>query len=586
MNILGISAFYHDSAACLIQDGKIVACAQEERFSRKKHDFSFPKNAIEFCLQKGKISVKDLNYVGFYEKPFIKFERILYTYLATFPRSLPSFLKAIPLWLKEKIWIPQTIKKELNYEGEILMIEHHFSHAASTFLVSPFQGAAILTIDGVGEWASATYGVGKDNQIEIFKELKFPHSLGLLYNAFTYYLGFRVNSDEYKVMGLAPYGEPVYYDLIMKELVSLKDDGSFQVNMKYFAYDYGLKMTNANFEKLFGLPSRNSSEPIQKKHQDLAASIQKVTEETMLKMANFLNTETNLKNLCLAGGVALNCVANGRILRETEFENIFIQPAAGDAGGAVGVAAYIYNILLNNRRNFVWEDAYLGPDYSDSEIKQFLQQNQINFREYSQAELIKYTAKLLAENRVIGWFQGRMEFGPRALGNRSILADPRKPENKDRVNKKIKFREEFRPFAPAILEEKVSEYFEIDCPSPYMLLVAQVKPEKKDKIPAVVHVDGSARIQTVNRKQNALFYDLLKEFEKLTTCPVLLNTSFNLKGEPIVCTPQDAYLTFIRSGLDYLIMGNCVLNTKEMKTQQTPVQTDVTKELEKTVTIR
>ncbi|EQB63100.1 MAG: hypothetical protein RBG1_1C00001G0679 [candidate division Zixibacteria bacterium RBG-1] len=586
MNILGISAFYHDSAACLIQDGKIVACAQEERFSRKKHDFSFPKNAIEFCLQKGKISVKDLNYVGFYEKPFIKFERILYTYLATFPRSLPSFLKAIPLWLKEKIWIPQTIKKELNYEGEILMIEHHFSHAASTFLVSPFQGAAILTIDGVGEWASATYGVGKDNQIEIFKELKFPHSLGLLYNAFTDYLGFRVNSDEYKVMGLAPYGEPVYYDLIMKELVSLKDDGSFQVNMKYFAYDYGLKMTNANFEKLFGLPSRNSSEPIQKKHQDLAASIQKVTEETMLKMANFLNTETNLKNLCLAGGVALNCVANGRILRETEFENIFIQPAAGDAGGAVGVAAYIYNILLNNRRNFVWEDAYLGPDYSDSEIKQFLQQNQINFREYSQAELIKYTAKLLAENRVIGWFQGRMEFGPRALGNRSILADPRKPENKDRVNKKIKFREEFRPFAPAILEEKVSEYFEIDCPSPYMLLVAQVKPEKKDKIPAVVHVDGSARIQTVNRKQNALFYDLLKEFEKLTTCPVLLNTSFNLKGEPIVCTPQDAYLTFIRSGLDYLIMGNCVLNTKEMKTQQTPVQTDVTKELEKTVTIR
>jgi len=586
MNILGISAFYHDSAACLIQDGKVVACAQEERFTGKKHDLFFPKNAIESCLQQGKISVKDVDYVGFYEKPFIKFERILYTYLATFPRSLPSFLKAIPLWLKEKIWIPQTIRKELDYQGDILMIEHHLSHAASTFLVSPFSEAAILTIDGVGEWATATYGIGKENQIEIFKELKFPHSLGLLYNAFTYYLGFQVNSDEYKVMGLAPYGKPVYYDSIMKELVSLKDDGSFQLNMKYFAYDYGLKMTNANFEKLFSLPVRNSSEPIQKKHQDLAASIQKVTEEIMLKMANFLYQQTNLKNLCLAGGVALNCVANGRILRETQFKNIFIQPAAGDAGGAVGVAAYIYHSLLNNPRNFVWENAYFGPEHSDSQIKKFLQQNQISFKEYSPDELIKYTAKLLAEDKVIGWFQDRMEFGPRALGNRSILADPRNPENKDRVNKKIKFREEFRPFAPVILEEKVSEYFEINCPSPYMLLVAQVKPEKKDKIPAVVHIDGSARIQTVNRKQNALIYDLLKEFEKLSACPVLLNTSFNLKGEPIVCTPQDAYLTFIRSGLDYLIMGNCVLDKKEMKTQETPVQTDATKELEKTVTIR
>jgi len=586
MNILGISAFYHDSAACLIQDGIIVACAQEERFTRKKHDFSFPKNAIEFCLRQGKIAVKDLDYVGFYEKPFIKFERILYTYLATFPRSLPSFLKAIPLWLKEKIWIPQTIRKELNYQGDILMLEHHFSHAASTFLVSPFQEAAILTIDGVGEWATATYGVGKDNQIEIFKELRFPHSLGLLYNAFTYYLGFQVNSDEYKVMGLAPYGEPVYYDSIMKELVSLKDDGSFQINMRYFAYDYGLKMTNANFEKLFGLPARNSNEPIQKKHQDLAASIQKVTEEIMLRMANFLYQQTNLKNLGLAGGVALNCVANGRILRETNFENIFIQPAAGDAGGAVGVAVYIYHSLLNNPRKFVWEDAYLGPEYSDSKIKKFLQQNQISFKEYSPDELIKYTAKLLSEDKVIGWFQDGMEFGPRALGNRSILADPRKPENKDRVNKKIKFREEFRPFAPAILEEKVSEFFEIDCPSPYMLLVAQVKPEKKDKIPAVIHIDGSARIQTVNRKQNALFYDLLKEFEKITGCPVLLNTSFNLKGEPIVCTPQDGYLTFIRSGLDYLILGNCVLDKKEMTVAEIEVKLEATKGLEKTVTIR
>jgi len=586
MNILGISAFYHDSGACLVQDGKIIACAQEERFTRRKHDFSFPKNAIEFCLQEGKILIKDLNYVGFYEKPFIKFERILYTYLSTFPRSLPSFLKAIPLWLKEKIWIPQTIRKELNYKGEILMIEHHLSHAASSFLVSPFQESAILTIDGVGEWATATYGRGKENQIEIFQELKFPHSLGLLYNAFTYYLGFQINSDEYKVMGLAPYGEPAYYDLIMQELVSLKEDGSFQVNMKYFSYDYGLKMTNANFEKLFDLPVRNLKEPIQKKQQDVAASIQKVTEEIMLKMANFLYQKTKQKNLCLAGGVALNCVANGRILRETDFENIFIQPAAGDAGGAVGVAMYIYNSLLNNSRNFVWENANWGPEFSDSEIKKFLQQNQINFRDFSQDELIKLSAKLLAEDKVLGWFQGRMEFGPRALGNRSILADPRKPENKDRVNKKIKFREEFRPFAPAVLEEKVSEYFDIDCSSPYMLLVAQVKPDKRNKIPSVVHIDGSSRIQTVNRGQNPLFYDLLKEFEKITSCPVLLNTSFNLKGEPIVCTPQDAYLTFIRSGLDYLIMGNCVLDKKEMKITESPFYFEATKEPEKTVTIR
>lgn len=586
MNILGISALYHDSAACLLQDGKILACAQEERFTRKKHDFSFPLNAIEFCLKYGKMLTKDLDYVGFYEKPFIKFERILYTYLATFPRSLPSFLKAIPLWLKEKIWIPQIIRKELNYEGEILMIEHHLSHAASSYLVSPFDVAAILTIDGVGEWATATYGVGKGNQIEIFKELRFPHSLGLLYNAFTYYLGFQVNSDEYKVMGLAPYGRPIYYDLIMKELISLKDDGSFQTNMKYFAYDYGLKMTNQKFAKLLGFPPRNSKEPIEQEHQDLAASIQKVTEEIMLKMAKFLYQQTNLRNLCLAGGVALNCVANGKILRETNFENLFIQPAAGDAGGAVGVAAFIYNGLLNNQRNWTWEDANFGPEYSDLEIKTFLHENQINFKEYPSSELIKLTARLLAENNVIGWFQGRMEFGPRALGNRSILADPRKPENKDRVNRKIKFREEFRPFAPAILEEKVSEYFVVDYPSPYMLLVAQVMPDKKGKIPAVIHIDGSARIQTVNQKQNPLFYDLLKEFEKLTGCPVLLNTSFNLKGEPIVCSPPDAYLTFMNSGLDYLVMGNYVLDKKEMQLKQPEIRQTFTPELEKTVTIR
>jgi len=586
MNILGISAFYHDSAACLIQEGKIIACAQEERFSRIKHDFSFPIRAINYCLKEGKISVNDLDFIGFYEKPFLKLERILTSYLVNFPRSYPAFLKALPFWLKEKIWIPHRIKRELNYAKEVLIIEHHLSHAASSFLSSPFKQAAILTVDGVGEWAVAAYGIGTDNQIEILKEQKFPHSLGLLYNAFTYYLGFQVNSDEYKVMGLAPYGQPVYYDLILKELVSLKEDGSFQVNLNYFPYDYGLAMINRKFEALFGLPSRNSKEPLTQKHKDIAASIQKVTEEIMLKMAQHLHKETILPNLCLAGGVTLNCVANGKILRESGFKNLFIQPAAGDAGGAVGVAAYIHYSLLNHPRNFIWEHANWGPEFTDEEIQSFLESKGLPFRRIQTSELPALAAKLLAQRKVLGWFQGRMEFGPRALGNRSILADPREPDIKNLVNKKIKFREEFRPFAPAVLEERVADYFEIDCPSPYMLLVAQIREDKKSQIPSVTHVDGSARIQTVSHKQNPLFYALLKEFEKLTGCPVLLNTSFNLKGEPIVCTPQDAYQTFIRSGLDYLIMGNYILDKKRVPEKEEFQEKKVLPEEVKTITIR
>lgn len=561
MYILGISAFYHDSAAALLKDGQIVAAAQEERFTRIKHDSSFPINAITYCLSSENISAKDLDYIGFYEKPFIKFERILFSHLATFPKSFISFLMATPMWLKEKLWIPSLIRKKLEYEDEVLLIEHHLSHAGSSFLVSPFKEAAILTIDGVGEWSSGAYGKGKENQIELFYEMRFPHSLGLLYSAFTYYLGFRVNSAEYKVMGLAPYGEPGYYDLILKELVDLKEDGSFKLNMKYFSYDYGLKMTSSRFDELFGSVRRAPESEIKKLHQDIASSLQKVTEEIVLRMAKNLYKETGLKKLCLAGGVALNCLANSRIMKETPFEEIFIQPGSSDAGGAVGVAAYIYYTLLNNQRGFVWKDAYLGPGYSNQEIKNFLIREGIHHREYNREELLKFTAKLLSQQNILGWFQGRMEFGPRALGNRSILADPRKAENKDRVNQKVKYREGFRPFAPSLIRERAEDFFEIDRHSPFMLLTFQVKSKK---IPAVTHVDGSARLQTLKREENPLFYDLLVEFGNLTHCPVLLNTSFNLRGEPIVCTPEEAYLSFMRSGMDYLIMGNFVLDKKEM----------------------
>ena len=562
MNILGISCFYHDSAACLLRDGEVIAAASEERFTRKKHDQGFPTHAIDYCLRQGGITPAQLDCVGFYDKPFLKFERILYTYAATFPKSFPSFVKAIPVWLKQKLWIPHLIRKELDYSGKILFIEHHMSHAASSFLVSPFREAAILSIDGVGEWATATYGAGRDRDIEIMQEIRFPHSLGLLYSAFTYYLGFKVNSAEYKVMGLAPYGRPTYMKEI-NELITVADDGSFKMNMKYFSYDYGLTMTNKRFDELFGAPPRKPDEKLEQRHMDIARSVQLITEEIVLKMARHLHGKTGLENLCMAGGVALNCVANGRVIRETPFKNLFIQPAAGDAGGAVGVASYIYHHILDNPRTFVWKHTYLGPEFSREEIREYLDEIGAPYRRFERKELLETVARLIAEQNVIGWFQGRMEFGPRALGNRSIIADARNPENKDVVNLKIKFRESFRPFAPTVLEERCGDYFELDRPSPYMLLVAQVREDNRT-IPSVTHVDGSARIQTVNREENPLYYDLIQEFERQTNCPVIINTSFNVRGEPIVCTPQDAFACFMRTKMDYLVMADFLLDKKEM----------------------
>jgi len=562
MNILGISCFYHDAAACLLQDGKVIAAASEERFTRKKHDQDYPANAIVYCLREGGISPDQLDYVGFYDKPFLKFERILCTYIATFPRSFPSFIKAIPIWLKQKLWIPHLIRRHLNYEGQVLFIEHHMSHAASSFLVSPFKEAAILSIDGVGEWATATYGAGRDRDIEIMKEIHFPHSLGLLYSAFTYYLGFKVNSAEYKVMGLAPYGEPRYLKEI-NELISVADDGSFKINMKYFAYDYGLTMTNKKFERLFGSPPRKPEDRLEQRHMDIAASVQRITETVVLKMANHLHKETGSENLCMAGGVALNCVANGRVIREAPFKELFVQPAAGDAGGAVGVASYIYHHINGNPRNFVWDHTYFGPGFSREEIRGYLDDIGAPYRQLDREKLLRTVASLIEEQKVIGWFQGRMEFGPRALGNRSIIADARNPENKDVVNLKIKFRESFRPFAPTVLEDRCRDYFELDRPSPYMLLVAQVREDNRT-IPSVTHVDGSARIQTVSRQENPLYYDLINEFYRQTGCPVIINTSFNVRGEPIVCTPQDAFACFMRTNMDFLVMADFLLDKGEM----------------------
>jgi carbamoyltransferase len=564
MNILGISCFYHDSAAALIKDGQLVAAAHEERFTRKKHDQDFPTNAIRYCLQAGGIQTQDLDYIGFYDKPFVKFERILTTYVATFPKSLPSFLKSMPVWLKEKLWIPQKIREELGDAGKLLFIEHHLSHAASAFFVSPFTEAAILTADGVGEWETTTMGTGNDKTLTLTQSIHFPHSLGLLYSAFTYYLGFRVNSAEYKVMGLAPYGKPVFADLILRELVSLKDDGSFRLNMKYFAYDYGLTMTNQRFHNLFGVPPRTPETALTQFHKDVAASIQHVTDEIMVRMTTHLHKQTGSNNLCLAGGVALNCVSNSKILASSGFKEIFIQPAAGDAGGSVGAAFYIYNMLLKNERTFTWSHNFIGPEYSDDEIEQVLQQIGLVHERYPTGPLLIKTAQLIADQNVVGWFQGRMEFGPRSLGARSILADPRNPENYSRVNLKIKFRESFRPFAPTILFERLEEYFEFDRPSPYMLFVAQVRPERRT-IPAVTHVDGSARLQTITRSDHPLTYDLIGEFEKLTGCPVVINTSFNVRGEPIVCTPLDAIKCFLRTDMDYLILGSYVLDKRKIK---------------------
>jgi carbamoyltransferase len=571
MYILGISCFYHDAAACLIKNGKLIAAASEERFTRKKYDDSLPRNAIQYCLKQEGISIKDIEYIGFYDKPFIKFERILSTYLSVFPRGLLSFYSAIPIWLKQKLWTPYIIRKELNYSGKIIFIEHHMSHAASSFLVSPFEKAAILTVDGVGEWTTASKGIGDGNKIDLTHEIHFPHSLGLLYAAFTSYLGFRINSAEYKVMGLASYGKPVYYDLIKKEIIDIKEDGSFKLNMKYFAYHYGLVMTSKKFHKLFDGPPREVESEVTEKHQNIAASLQKVTNEIMIKLANSLYKETGFNNLCLAGGVALNCVANGEILEKTPFKNIFIQPAAGDAGGAIGVAFYIWNTILNNPREFEWSHNYWGPQFSNEGIRQFLIENNIPYQKLDFGQIAQKTANLIAKGNIIGWFQGRMEWGPRALGDRSVLADPRNKDIKSLVNKMIKFREEFRPFAPSMLEEYASDYLEMKTPSPYMLFTTKAKENKKDIIPAVVHVDGSSRHQTVNRDQNQLYYDLINEFYKITKVSVVLNTSFNLRSEPIVCTPSEAYLCFMRSGLDYLVLGNYLLDKKN----QLPLQEGV-----------
>jgi len=557
MNVLGISSFYHDAAACLIRDGVVVAAASEERFTRKKHDESFPRQAIEYCLSEGRLLVDDLDCVGFYEKPFIKFKRILFSQIATFPRSYPSFLRAIPSWLHQKLAIPALISEELQYDGPVYMIEHHLSHAASAFLVSPFREAALLTVDGVGEWSTATYGRGKDADIDLFREIRFPHSLGLLYTAVTSYLGFKVNSAEYKVMGLAPYGTPKY-EREVRELIDVAEDGSFRLDMDYFAFHYGLRMTSDRFHRLFGGEPRDPEGPLEQRHKDIAASVQKVTEDVMLKMARYLHRETGLRNLCLAGGVALNCVANGRIAREGPFEGIFVQPAAGVAGGALGVAAYLQHHVFGQPRGFIMRSAFLGPAYESEEIRAFLEVKGAVFEEMDREALLASTAAAIADQEVVGWFQGRMEFGPRALGARSILADPRNPANQDRVNRKIKFRESFRPFAPAVLAERAGEYFDLDRESPFMMLVAQTR-DGRSRLPATTHVDGSARVQTVDFETNPLFHDLLLAFGAATGTPVLINTSFNVRGEPIVCTPADALTCFLATGMDRLVIDRFVL---------------------------
>jgi len=567
MNILGLSCFYHDAAAAVVRDGVLIAAAQEERFTRKRHDDSFPKHAIDFCLDFAGIRADQLDHVVFYDRPFIKFERIIQTYIATFPLGFQSFLKALPVWLKEKMWIPQRINEELGYEKRPLFVDHHTSHAASAFLVSPFDEAAILTLDGVGEWETTTYGIGKGTDIELRKSIWFPHSLGLLYSAFTYYLGFRVNSAEYKVMGLAPYGEPRFYDIIMKELVALREDGSFRLNMKYFTYHYGLTMTGRRFEALFKEPRREPESKLTQFHKDLAASIQKVTDTIVVAMARHLQRETGLKKLCMAGGVALNCVSNSKILEHTDFKDVFVQPAAGDAGGALGAAYYVYNSVLKNPRVFTMNDAFLGPEYSDVEIGTLLNKYGVEFERHDRERLLRETAALIAEQKVVGWFQGRMEFGPRALGSRSIIADARNPKNQSIVNLKIKFRESFRPFAPTVLEDRTGDYFVPDRPSPFMLFVATVRDDKRE-IPAVTHVDGSARLQTISRNQNALYYDLIKEFERQTGCPVVINTSFNVRGEPIVCSPEHALRCFLRTEMDHLVIGSYIVAKERVKKEQ------------------
>lgn len=582
--ILGISAYYHDSAAALLKNGEIIAAAQEERFTRKKHDHNFPKNAVKYCLKQAAVNSSELNFVAFYDKPFLKFNRLLETYMAFPGRGLQSFIMAMPLWLKQKLWIPDLIKNEIGYEGKVLFPEHHESHAASAFFPSPFEKAAFLTIDGVGEWATSSWGTAEGNNLKIHSELHFPHSLGLLYSAITYYTGFKVNSGEYKVMGLAPYGEPKYVDTILEHLVDLKEDGSFKMNMDYFNYAVGLTMTNKKFNKLFGGPPRKPESLLTQKEMDLARSVQEVTEEIMIRMARHIKKETGEKNLVLAGGVALNCVGNGKLLRENIFDDIWIQPAAGDAGGALGAAYAAYflhekNEPLPKGKRPPQKGSYFGPEYSSSYIKEFLERFNLPGQELTDDEVFDRCSDDIINGKVIGWFSGRMEFGPRALGARTIIGDARSSEMQKKMNLKIKYRESFRPFAPSVLAEHVSDWFEIDRESPYMLLVADVKKEKqrpmseeerklwgidmlnivRSEIPAITHVDYSARLQTVNKDDNPRYHAMINKFYEKTGCPVIVNTSFNVRGEPIVMTPMDAYKCFMRTEMDVLVLENFYL---------------------------
>lgn len=617
-SILGISAFYHDSAACLVIDGEIIAAAQEERFTRIKHDHRFPTNGVSYCLKEGSLSADQIDYIGFYDKPLLKFDRLLETYLAYAPGGFSSFVKAMPLWMKEKLWMPDVIRKELvkaggvedekaakkaakRLPGNLLFGDHHESHAASAFYPSPFEEAAILTMDGVGEWATSSVGVGKGNEITLLEELRFPDSLGLLYSSFTYYTGFKVNSGEYKVMGLAPYGEPKYVSLIKEKLVEIRDDGSLRMNHEYFGYSHGLRMTNGAFAKLFGSPPREPESKLTQKEMDLARSIQVITEEVMMKMAQYVHRKTGMKKLCMAGGVALNCVGNGRILREGPFEDIWIQPAAGDAGGAVGIALAIWHRYLGKPRSSAekagswstsrgcngtipsYEDgmkgALLGPRHTESEIEEFLKSRKLPYKKHRREEVAQVVAELLADGKVIGLHQGRMEFGPRALGARSIIGDARSPRMQSVMNLKIKHRESFRPFAPTVLREYVADWFEMNTDSPYMLLVADVVNGRRRKmtadeeslwgidklniarseIPAVTHVDYSARVQTVRRETNPFYWEVIEAFRKITGCPVIVNTSFNVRGEPIVCSPEDSYRCFMRTEMDVLVLETCIL---------------------------
>ena len=607
-SILGISAFYHDSAACILKDGEIIAAAQEERFTRKKHDPSYPHNAIEFVLNFANLKLSDVNQIVFFEKPFLKFERLLETYVAFAPKGFVSFSKAMPLWIKEKLFQKNFLfnklkahDKDYKSDENIFFSDHHLSHASSAFFPSPFQEAIILTADGVGEWATTTVAVGKDHNLEIKKEIHFPHSLGLLYSAFTYYTGFKVNSGEYKLMGLAPYGNPIYEDKV-KKIIDIKSDGTFRLDQKYFNYATGLTMTNVNFNNLFGQKPRNSkNEKITQFHMDIAASVQKVTEEVMVKLAKSVRQEYGIKNLCLAGGVALNCVANGKILQEKIFDNIWIQPAAGDAGGSLGAALALWHLELGKKRivnsNDDMKGSCLGNEFKQEEIEIELKSLGAKFESLKYEDLIIKTTDILSNEKAIGWFQGRMEFGPRALGSRSILGDPRSDKMQKNLNLKVKYRESFRPFAPSILDGDISDWFEINVQSPYMLLVANIKPErriemtnnqknlfgidklniKRSEIPAVTHVDYSARIQTVNKYSNKRYYDLISKFKEKTGCPVLINTSFNVRGEPIVNTPTDAFNCFMGTDLDYLVIGNCILDKAK---QDTNLKKDYTEKFE------